>query len=126
MAVTSFQYELQNSDKNMAHLAIGSAHGVVSDKNHKKPLAKNSFLLNYAKCNDVWYAQVGIATGEVIDVHPNEIWPGWGDTNTVVHGVYWDTSIVVVPDNIISKKSMSMSLDQVELVIDHILESVHG
>ena len=82
----------------LEHMALGQAHGVVANGSRKK-IADGTPVVNFGRTNTQWYVQVGIATGTVSDRGPTEIWPHWGNPNSVVFNVVWVTKIVPVPDS---------------------------
>ena len=77
--------------------------------------------MNYGKTNNKWYAQVGIATGNIINQPTNTIWPEWEGSTNVIHEINWITKLQIVPDEICSKRAMTMKTEQVENVIDYIM-----
>jgi len=116
---TSFQYK-SNDELSLAHMAMGIANSVVSDKNHINPIEYGKLILNYTRIDNQIYAIVGMALESVSDQDSNTIWPNWDHSGTV-HNVKWISQLVVIPSDIVSQYSSLLDLNQVSTVIKYVL-----
>ena len=119
-----FYYTSNGIDSNgsatpLEHLAIGQAMGVAA-KARNITIEPNRTILNYAKLNDQFYAQVGIATGRTIDKTPSEIWVDWKDDGTV-HEVVWVNQMTLVPSSMFANQRQSLPGEDAQLIVDYIL-----
>ena len=113
--VTSFYYTDVIGD-----LVVGFAANAVSDGRHKKPLQQGAFVLNYAHTDGRYYAQVGVATGEVTDFTADSLWTSW-TKQSLVHTVHWLTGQVEVPTELLTNQRQTLPLDDVREVITYVL-----
>jgi len=88
-----------NSNNGFDHLARAMAAGAVADNSRTiNPLPRGSFVTVLAKVGDEYLAASGVATGEVLDVTPQSVWPAWvAGVKTKVHQVEFKTRICKVP-----------------------------
>ena len=94
--VATFYYS--DVDGGLTHLALGQVHSVVAN-GKRKQLPAGQFVLNFTKVDGQTFAQVGVATGEVIDRPATDFWPNWTNQSSVVFDVRWITQLVQT-DNI--------------------------
>ena len=119
-----FYYTSNGIDSNgsatpLEHLAIGQAKGVVA-KSRNTTIEPNRTILNYAKLNDQYYAQVGIATGRKLDINPSEIWADWKSDGTV-HEVVWVNQLALVPSSMFANQRQSLPGEDAQLIVDYVL-----
>jgi hypothetical protein len=120
-------YENQSSTRafyyldKVEHLALGQAHNVVANGVHQLPI--NTVVLNYARSADKqrWYAQVGIATGNVSDKVATEVWPEWSNPSASVFDVVWVTKIVEVPAELFTNQRHSLPIVDREPIVQYVL-----
>ena len=101
-------------------LVIGQANGAVSNGTRRQ-LPVGTFVLNYAKDeNGLYFAQVGISTGETFDVLASDLWPTWNRNNPVFQ-VTWLTSQIQVPAILFVNQKQSLPNSDVREVIQYVL-----
>ena len=102
-------------------LVIGQAHNAVSN-GVRRYLEEGTFILNFAKDKNsgCFFAQVGVATGETLDVKASELWSTWDKDNTVF-SVKWITSQVPVPSVYFTRLRQSLPNDDVREVISYVM-----
>lgn len=102
-------------------LVIGQAHNAVSN-GVRKQLEEGNFVLNYAQDRDSgrFFAQVGVATGEVLPTTAQELWPTWCKDNPVF-AVRWLTSQVEVPSELFVNQRQGLPNEDVRNVISYVL-----
>lgn len=106
------------------HLAYGQAHNVVANGN--KHIDANTIVVNYARSADKsrWYAQIGIATGEVSDKIVTDVWPEWYKTDATLFEVVWVSKIVEVPSELFSKQRYHLPTSECPAIVNYVLRSV--
>ena len=102
-------------------LVIGLANGAVSN-GVRKQLPQGTFVLNYAKDKESgrYFAQVGVATGEVLSQTASDLWPTWTKSNPVF-AVQWVTGQVNVPAEFFNNQLQSLPTDDVREAITYVL-----
>ena len=106
------------------HLAYGQAHSVVANGN--KYIEPNTIVINYARSSDKsrWYAQIGIATGQISDKVATDVWPEWHKADATLFDVVWVSKIVEVPAELFAKQKMQLPLSECPEIVNYALRSV--
>ena len=102
-------------------LVIGQAYNCVSN-GVRRYLEEGTLVLNFAKDKEsgCFFAQVGVSTGETLEVKASELWPSWDKDNSVF-GVKWVTSQVSVPSVFFSRLRQSLPNEDVREVISYVM-----
>ena len=101
-------------------LTIGYAFNAVTN-GLRKQLPQSTFVLNSARDSaGRYFAQVGISTGEVLDVKASDIWTDW-QKDTIVFGVRWITAQVQVPSVLYARQRQMMPNEDARDVIQYVL-----
>ena len=116
---SGFKYT-QNQAQSVIHLVQGLNHGAVADLKHIKPLAKFSPVVALATVDGITYATVGFATGKVLDVPCDTIWPEWPDCG-VIHGVNWIPTVYQLPAGMFDLGRHNLPLDTVVNITSWVL-----
>lgn len=111
---------LDNLATPLEHLALGQAHGVVANGTRKK-LDDGTVVVNYAKSNDKYYAQVGISLGNALTGAARSIWPAWANEASVVFEVVWVTRMVEVPAEYFVNQRQHLPLEDVAAISHYVL-----
>ncbi len=103
------------------HLAYGQAHSVVANGN--KQIEPNTIVVNYARSADKtrWYAQVGIATGEVSTKPAADVWPEWHKDDATLFKVVWVSKLVEVPAELFANQRVQLPLADCPAIVNHVL-----
>ena len=104
----------------LEHLAIGQAEGIVSDG--RTNLESGRLVLNYAKLNGEFYAQVGYSTGANIDRAGQAFWNHW-KVNGNVFEVVWISNLTKVPASLFSSQRQRLGGEVADGIVDYILRS---
>ncbi len=112
--VSQFYYDT------LERLIIGYAFNAVTN-GIRKQLPRGTFVLNSSKDSaGRYFAQVGVSTGEVLDVNASEIWTDW-QKDTTVFEVRWITAQVQVPSVLYARQRQQMPNEDVRDVIQYVL-----
>ncbi len=105
------------------HLALGQAHNVVANGN--KYIEPNTIVVNYARSVDKsrWYAQVGIATGEVSNKVATDVWTEWHKADATLFDVAWVSKIVEVPAELFTNQRNQLPLADCPEIVNHVLRT---
>lgn len=104
------------------HLAYGQAHNVVANGN--KQIEPNTIVVNYARNTDKsrWYAQIGIATGDVSSKSSTDVWPEWQNKDATLFEVIWVSKIVEIPAELFANQRMKLPLTDCRDVVNFALK----
>lgn len=91
-----------NTGHGLTHLVQAITRNAVADNTHTtNPLVPGTVVVVLAKVDDHYVATRGIATGEILDIPVQDIWPAWVNTTpTVAHQVVNFTLPISIPADI--------------------------
>jgi hypothetical protein len=104
-----------NSNNGFDHLLCAVAANAVADNCRKvNPLPVGATVAVLAKKDERYIVVSGTATGKVLEVKPQDIWPEWGITNTLVHEVVFKTKPTFVPAEVACRPTNNISAEHAE------------
>jgi hypothetical protein len=104
-----------NSNNGFDHLLRAMAAGAVADNTRTvNALPAGATVVVLAKVGEQYITVSGTATGRVLDVAPQDVWPAWGVSKTLVHEVVFKTRPVFVPVELAKRSTNNISSNHAE------------
>jgi hypothetical protein len=104
-----------NTNNGFDHLLCAVAANAVADNCRKvNPLPAGATVAVLAKKGERYILVSGTATGKVLKVKPQDVWPEWGVTDTLVHEVVFKTKPTFVPAEVASRPTNNISAEHAE------------
>jgi hypothetical protein len=104
-----------NTNNGFDHLACAIAANAVADTTRTvHPLDAGATIVVLAKKGERYMVVSGVATGKILECTPQDIWPEWAVTKTVVHEVVFKTKPVFVPHELANRATNNIKAEHAE------------